>query len=146
MDKKDILKKNGTYNKNHSKVIREKFLTGGFYDPVDAMQVKYEMIRDADDADVNISHLSKEYGYTRTAFYNIKAAFSKGGMQALVPSKTGPKAATKLTAEVSADIAVYTTGHPGASAREIQEYLREEKGVAIGKRTIERHISKKKPH
>jgi len=146
MDKKEILKKNGTYNKNHSKVIRDKFLTGGFYDPVDAMQVKYEMIRDADGADANISRLSKEYGYTRAAFYNIKAAFSKEGMPALIPSKTGPKGATKLTTEVSAHIADYIADHPGASARDIQAYLCKEKGVDIGKRTIERHISKKKPH
>ena len=62
MSKEDILKANGTYNRSHGKVTAEKFLTGGFYDPMDIIQVKYEMLREASESPHrNITELPMDF-------------------------------------------------------------------------------------
>ena len=100
LSKEDILKANGTYNRSHGKVTAEKFLTGGFYDPMDIIQVKYEMLREASESPHrNITELASSYGFSRASFYKIKEAYEKNGVQALVPGKSGPRQAHKLTVE-----------------------------------------------
>jgi hypothetical protein len=144
MDKKEALVENGTFNRNHEKVKRSKFLAGGFYDPTDIMQVKYEMLRDAMGDIGSIEALSGEYGYTRASYYNIREAFDRGGVMALAHGKTGPKEPRKLTREAQAHIEGYTAGHPSASANDIRANLVQDKGIQVSKRTVERHMAKKK--
>ena len=114
MSKEDILKANGTYNRSHGKVTAEKFLTGGFYDPMDIIQVKYEMLREASESPHrNITELASSYGFSRASFYKIKEAYEKNGVQALVPGKSGPRQAHKLTVEYR----FFIDDHPKASSR-----------------------------
>lgn len=141
MSKEDILKANGTYNRSHDKVTAEKFLTGGFYDPMDIIQVKYEMIREAlESPHRNITELASSYGFSRASFYKIKEAYEKNGVQALVPSKSGPRQAHKLTAEHR----FFIDDHPKASSEEIRLRLQKERGLTVSRRTIERYRSRKK--
>ncbi len=146
MDKKETLLGNGSYNKNYSKVERKKFLEDNFYDPMDIIQVKYELLRDAKDARRGIGGITNEYGYTRASYYNIKAAFEKDGLAALVPGKTGPKAPHKLTSERQEYIERYISENPSASSAEITTDLSSSIGIKISKRTVERYRRKKKPH
>lgn len=145
MDKADILKANGTYNKRHDSVKKPEFIEDGFYDPRDIVQVKYEMLRDARDSGKTIAAVTGEFGFSRTAYYNIRESFEKNGMSALVPEKTGPKEPHKLTAALQDFIEEYIARCPNASAAEIAAVIQGEKCVSISKRTIERFISKKKP-
>jgi len=144
VEKKEILIKNGTYNKNHGKVTKERFREGGFYDPMDIVQVRYEMIKDADDGGTTIEQTTSEYGYSRASYYYIKDDFEKGGMVALVPEKTGPKAPRKLTNELQEYITTYIENNPSTSSSRIALDIENDKGVKVSKRTIERFRSKKK--
>jgi len=143
--KKDVLMKNGTYNKNHSKVKKEKFQEGGFYDPMDIVQVRYEMIKEAGDGGKAIEQVTGEYGYSRASYYHIKGDFDNGGMIALVPEKTGPRSPSKLTGDLQEYIANYVEGNPRASSSQIAMAIEQDKGVTVNKRTVERFRSKKKP-
>jgi len=144
MGKKEILIKNGTFNKNHDKVKREGFSEGGFYDPMDIVQVRYEMIKDADDSEKTIGQISSEYGYSRASYYHIKDNFDKGGIAALIPERTGPKEARKLTGDLREYIKEYTQRNPKASSSKIAAEIESVKGVTVSKRTIERFRYKKK--
>lgn len=141
MSKKDILKANGTYNANYSKVTERKFLDNDFYDPMDLFQVKYEMLREAlDNPSRSIGELAHGYGFSRAAFYKIKEAYQAKGTIALIPDKSGPKQAYKLTGEYQ----TFIDGHPGSSSEELRLLLKKEKGLDISRRTIERYRSRKK--
>ena len=145
MKKEEILKKNGTYNRRHGSVRKPGFLEGGFYDSRDIVQVKYEMLRDAEDSGKAIGTVAGEFGFSRTAYYNIKESFEKNGMSSLVPEKPGPKQPRKLTMALCAFIDEYAATHPKVSAAEIAAAILSEKGEIISKRTIERYAAKKKP-
>ncbi len=144
MSKKGILVANGTFNKNHEKVKNEKFLTDTFYDPMDIVQVKYEMLKDAAEGSWQIAKVAAEFGLSRASFYKIKEAFESRGLSALVPEKPGPKKPYKLTEPYAKYIDKYISEKPKASSNEIATNLRKDKGLKVSKRTVERYRSKKK--
>jgi hypothetical protein len=145
MNKVEILKENGTFNKRHASVKKQEFLDGGFYDAMDIVQVKYEMLRDGQDPDRSVGAVADDFGFSRTAYYNIREVFKKNGITALIPEKTGPKKPHKLTEVLQDFIEEYADRHPNASAAEIAAAMQNEKGVTVSKRTIERYNAKKKP-
>ena len=145
MSKLDVLKENGTYNKRHASVKKAAFIEDEFYDPRDIVQVKYEMLREANDSNRAISAVTEDFGFSRTAFYNIRESFEKDGITALLPDKPGPRQAHKLTEVLQEFIEGYVATFPNASATEITAAIQSEKGIQISKRTIERYTAKKKP-
>lgn len=144
MEKKEVLLNNGTYNKNHSLVRNEKFLVNPFFDAMDIVQVKYEMLKEASSSQRTIEQTAKEFGFSRASFYKIKAAYEENGIFALVPDKSGPQKARKLSTPYQLYIDQYMESKPKASSSEIRNKLKEEKNLDISKRTIERYRSRSK--
>lgn len=144
MGKTDELKANGSYNAKHTQVRAEHFKTGIFFDPEDLIQVKYEMLRSVSSGECTVSRASELYGLSREAFYNNRKAYEAGGLQALVPKKTGPKGAHKLTASGCNFIDSYLAGHPNASASEVNRKMQEATDIHVHNRTVERYLSKKR--
>jgi len=145
LGKKETLVANGTYYKRYQSVKKQGFRVGGFYDPMDIIQVKYEMIREAQDSGRSIRDVAEDFGFSRTAYYAIKEGFDTCGMLAFIPEKKGPREQHKLTVTLRELIDEYTAVHPKASAAAIAGVILSEKGVSISKRTIERYKAKKKP-
>lgn len=143
MGKNDVLKENGTYNPKHTSVIAPHFHKGIFFDPHDLVQVKYEMLRSVDAGECTVTQASGQFGLSRESFYHIRSAYEAGGLQALLPRKTGPKSAHKLTEKGRDFIDRYQVDHPGASAQEINNRMMENTGICVHKRTVERYLSKK---
>lgn len=143
MGKNDVLKENGTYNLNYAGVTAPHFHKGIFFDPHDLIQVKYEMLRSVETGGCTVTQASQQYGLSRESFYNTRSAYETGGLQALVPKKTGPKGAYKLTEKGRDFIDHYQAEHPGASALEINNRMKENTGIRVHKRTVERYLSKK---
>ena len=146
MDKKGILQANGTYNKNYDRVKSTKFVGDDFYDPMDIVQVKYEMIKDVARDGRSVTDATDDFGFSRTAYYGIKDAFDKQGVSGLIPEKTGPKSPHKLTPECQKQIDDYISEKPRASSAEIAAMINESNAASISKRTVERYRAKKKPH
>lgn len=144
MGKTDELKANGTYNKNYSRVSADHFKSGVFFDPEDLVQVKYEMLRSVASGECSVSRASVIYGLSRESFYNNKAAYEAGGIQALVPGKTGPRGPHKLTEDGRKFIDSYMSSHPNASASEVNMKMQEVTDIHVHNRTIERYLSKKR--
>ena len=142
-NKQEILQGNGTYNIRHGTVKSPLFSVGGFYDPMDTVQVKYEMLRDGQGGDRAVKDVANDFGFSRTAYYTIKEDFDKQGMEALFPKKTGPKQPHKLTPELREFVDGHLARNPKARVIEIADAIYEDKGVKISRRTIERYIVKK---
>lgn len=144
MGKTEELKSNGTYNLRHSQVTAVHFKNGVFFDPEDILQVKYEMLRSVSSGECTVSQAASQYGLSRESFYKSKAAYEAGGLQSLIPKKTGPKGAHKLASYGCAFIDSYLMQHPNAPASEINRKMQEATDIHVHNRTIERYLSKKR--
>lgn len=145
MDKVSIMKENGSFNEKYKKVTAPAFGSGIFFDPRDIVQVKYEMLRCVSLGEATVTQAADQFGFSREAFYNNKNAYELGGVQALFPKKTGPKGPHKLVPEAIQWIDAFIQENPRAHVSEINGHLRENMGISVHNRTIERYLSKKHP-
>jgi len=144
LGKKEFLLENGTYNKNHEKVKAAKFNGSNFFDPMDIVQVKYELLKEVVNNGKAVTCASEDFGFSRTAYYAIKTAFDKQGVSGLIPEKPGPRKAHKLTEEYRRQIDDYISKNPGASSVELTAAINKNGTVTISRRTVERYKAKKK--
>lgn len=142
-NKNDVLKKNGTYNKDSDSVIAKEFRGGIFFDPNDLVQVKYEMLRSVAKNETSVSEASKKYGLSRQSYYINKTAVNAGGIAALIPQKPGPRKAYKLTDKGCEFIDSYISEYPDANAHQANRALYEATGISVHDRTVMRYLSKK---
>ena len=94
--KADTLLEEGTLNPMPEKVRDPKFGGSEFFDPRDAVQVKYEMLRRVSIDNVSVTDVSDEYGVSRPTYYQAKANFDAAGIAGLVPKKPGPRGPHKV--------------------------------------------------
>ena len=78
--KSDALAEDGALNPAPEKVRDLKFQEGGFFDPGDIVQVKYEMLRRASVEKASVTEVSEEYGVSRPTYYQAKADFDESGI------------------------------------------------------------------
>jgi transposase len=147
-DRKDpkaaALLEDGTLNPFPEKVSDPKFRESEFFDPRDAVQVKYEMLRCVSVENVSVTDATGEYGVSRPTYYQAKANFDEGGIAGLVPKKRGPRGPHKLQGEILAYVeSQHVPGEP-IRARELAKLIREEFSVKVHPRTIERALGGKK--
>lgn len=142
--KADVLLDEGTLNPAPEKVSDPKFRTGEFFDPRDAVQVKYEMLRRVSVESASITDASEEYGVSRPTFYQAKASFQEAGIAGLVPKKRGPRGPHKLQGEVLAFLEGQLVAGKPIRARELSRLIRKEFRLDIHPRTIERAVRVKK--
>ncbi len=143
-DKVDALVEEGTLNPAPEKVGDPKFRQGEFFDPRDAVQVKYELLRRVLVDKVSVSGAAEEYGISRPTFYQAKAGFEQAGIAGLVPKKRGPHGPHKLRGEVKAFIEQRLVPGEPIRARELAALIRRELGLEVHPRTIERAVAEKK--
>ena len=68
ISKEDALKQNGSFNHNYDNVAASIFKTASFFDRRDIVQVKYEMIRAATNAEGSVTEISDTYGFSRKSY------------------------------------------------------------------------------
>ena len=89
--KRQALRQTGTLNPRPHRVTDELFADSDFFDPNDLLQVKYEMLRRVGRDDFTVKQAAQLFGFSRPSFYQAQAAFTRGGLGALVPQKRGPR-------------------------------------------------------
>lgn len=142
--KADVLLAEGTLNPAPEKVRDPKFREGEFFDPRDAVQVKYEMLRRVSMENVSVAAASEEYGVSRPTYYQAKTSFDEAGIAGLVPKKRGPRGPHKLQGEVLAFLERRLVPGEPIRARELSRLVRKEFGLNVHPRTIERAVGVKK--
>jgi transposase len=139
--KADTLFEEGTLNPTPEKVRDPKFQGSEFFDPRDAVQVKYEMLRRVSIDNASVTEASDEYGVSRPTFYQAKANFD-AGIAGLLPKKPGPRGPHKVQGEVLAFLQARLVPGEPVRARELASLIRAELGIEVHPRTIERTLKK----
>jgi transposase len=142
--KADVLAEDGTLNPAPDKVRDAKFRQGEFFDPRDAVQVKYEMLRRVFIEKASVTDVSNEYGISRPTYYQAKADFEQGGISELVPKKRGPRGPHKIQGDVLAFLRAQLSPGEPIRARELAKLIQQEFGLDVHPRTIERAVGVKK--
>jgi transposase len=142
--KAERLKENDSLNLHPERVRAEQFQRSTFFDPLDLVQVKYEMLREVSREGASKVQAAASYGMSRHAFYQALNAFTRGGIAALLPGQRGPKGAHKLTDEVMSFVEQRRAADHGLHARALALALHEELHVDVHPRSIERALARKK--
>lgn len=137
------LARSGTLHPHPDEVTDELFQKDGFFDPRDAVQVKYEMLRRARVDGWSASRAAREAGFSRPTFYEAREAFESGGLPGLLPAKKGPRRAHKLTDAVLDFVTRKMAGQPELSPEELSGEVFERFGIRVHPRSIGRALGQR---
>jgi len=140
-ERHEEMRKNGSYNYRADTVTAEIFSNSFFFDAHDLVQVKYEMLRAVTEDRDDVSSTSESFGFSRVSFYQIRKEFLESGIVGILPKKRGPKGSRKIT---KSDVDFAEKLVDTHTKAEIVNILKEERGVEVSKRTLERKLADKK--
>jgi len=136
--KRQFLEEVGALHRAPERVRAAVFEEHRFFDPVDKVQVKYEMLRAHAVEGRSVLAVSEEFGFSRETYYTVLEAFRARGVPGLVDGKSGRPGPLKLTDDVVAWVHALHRRQPELSGREIAERLAEERSIEVHRRSIER--------
>jgi transposase len=142
------LRQQGVLNPHPEAVTDPLFQTGEFFDPQDMVQVKYEMLRRVEVEKAPVTEAAAAFGLSRPAFYQAQHTVAQQGLAGLIPRKRGPHGAHKLTPAVLDFVLQQRAASPSLTTAELITRIQEQFGLAVHRRTIERHLvqqEKKRP-
>lgn len=136
--KRQFLEAVGALHRHPDRVRADLFERQRFFDPLDKVQVKYEMLRAHAVEGRSVVSAADVFGFSRETFYAALAVFEERGIPGLADGKPGRPGPLKLTEEAGQWVRELHRRDPELSGREIAERLAEEMDVAVHRRTIER--------
>jgi transposase len=139
--KHEEMRRNGSFNHRAATVTADIFNNSYFFDAHDLVQVKYEMLRAVEKDRREVSSTSTAYGFSRVSYYQIKKEYDESGVAGLIPKKRGPKGSRKLS---GSDVDFARSLVDTHTKSQIVSRLKEERGIEVSKRTLERQLSVKK--
>jgi transposase len=140
--KRTFLDVAGALHAHPERVRAELFRRRRFFDPLDKVQVKYEMLRAHVIDGMSVAEASDVFGFSRQTFYTVLDAFEEWGVFGLADEQRGRRGPVKLTVDDVTLIETLASDDPGLSGRAIAERLFEERGIAVHRRTIERLVAR----
>jgi transposase len=143
-NKKEILKQNGTLNMKAERVSSPLFLENPFFVADDLVQVKYEMLRKVFHDEESVRDAVKAFGFSRPSFYKAQTSLEQEGLVGLIPKKTGPRKAHKLTSDIIDFIQREQEKEGPLGAQKLKDLIEKNFGIRVHPRSIERALSKKK--
>ena len=133
------LKKAGLFNPNPEKVKDPLFLGHTiFFDPCDNLQIRYEMLRSHLIESDSVVGVCRRFGLSRQSFYTLQEKFKQEGSAGLLPKKPGPRAPSKLTAEVLEFVLQSLQADEKISIVEIKSQIQQKFGISLHRRTVEK--------
>jgi transposase len=142
--KVQALRESNTFNVAAEQVTDELFGKHEFFDPRDLVQVKYEMLRRVQEDELSVTEAARRFGLSRTAFYQALTLFEQHGIPGLIPNRSGPKDAHKLTASVMEFLEQQRAVNVSLKPAEMVELVTQKFGVAVHQRSIERALSRRR--
>lgn len=141
--KSQALAEHGSLNPRPEAVVDEQFQTREFFDPRDAVQVKYEMLRRVRVDGVPVTGAAASFGFSRPAFYLAKSAFEENGLPGLIPQRPGPRHAHKLTDAIMSFIIEQRAQDRFLRAPGLAQLVQERFGLSVHPRSIERAMGRR---
>lgn len=142
--KADALDRAGTMHPHPEKVSDELFRDNPFFDPRDALQVKYEMLRRVRVDGYTVSRAASSSGLSRPTYYQALDAFERKGLAGLLPDKKGPKRAHKLGSEVLDFVEAQLEAEPALRPSDLALRIRDEHGIEVHPKSITRARTRRK--
>lgn len=134
----------GTLNHDPEAVVDPPFRGGGFFDPRDLLQLRYEMVRRHRVDAVPVAVTARLFGVSLPTAYQAHAAFEAAGLGGLLPKRRGPKHGHKLTPEILAYIERRRHERPDWRTGDLLAELQSGFGLTIHRRSLERVLRGKK--
>lgn len=143
-EKERSLRVQSALNAGGAAVTDPLFCDSEFFDARDLVLVKYEMLRRVRVDKMPVVKAAATFGFSRSGFYKTLTAWERSGVVGLLPMRPGPRGASKLTDDVLAylDQQIAVTGPLRAS--DLAARLREERGIRVHPRSIERALARRK--
>ena len=139
--KRQRLARDGMLHPHADRVTSALVSQSPFFDPQDAVQMKYEMLRCADVEDCPVAEASRRFGLSRVSFYESKERYEAAGLAGLLPRKKGPKEGHKLTDAVVDFIRLRMGAGPTVPGwDELARLVEEAFGRRVHPRSIERRM------
>jgi transposase len=142
--KRRFLEANGALHRHPERVRAELFDRHRFFDALDKVQVKYEMLRAHAVEGQSVVEVADSFGFSRETYYAVLEAFQIHGVLGLVDGKPGRPGPLKMTDEALRWVEDVHRREPELSGRELAERLADELSVEVHRRTIERLLGRKK--
>jgi hypothetical protein len=120
------------------RVHDERFVQeGGFFDPKDIVQVKYELLRSCEVEHGDVASACMRFGFSRTTYYKIYEAFVHGGIPSLMGRPRGRPQPIKLNEIVLGFLIGEKAKNPKLVASEMAAHVMGRYKVQISKRMIQ---------
>ena len=142
--KKKKLCETRSLNPRPGRVRDELFLSNDFFDADDVIQVKYEMIRRVGHDGWAVEQACKTFGFSRPTFYEVQKVIEEDGIAGLIPRKKGPREGHKLTDEVMKFVEQQLGRKERPSISLLATRIREQFGITIHRRSLERALNRRK--
>jgi transposase len=139
--KRQFLEAAGALNPHPARVGAPLFERHRFFDPLDKVQVKYEMLRAHAVDGETAKAAALAFGYSRQTFYTTLENFEQLGIVGLTDEKRGRRSRLKLSDEDLAWVERLARENLELSGRAIAEALFEKRGIEVHRRTIERILA-----
>ena len=139
--KAQALRQRGSFNRRSQRVKDPLFLSGGFFDARDLIQVKYEMVRRVRVEKLAISRAAATFGFSRPAYYQTQGALDRDGLTGLLPRKRGPRHGHKLTDEVVRFLREALSRDSSLRAAELCAMVAQKFGISVHPRSLERVLA-----
>jgi transposase len=140
--KVEALRAERSLNPRPEAVTDEGFVSSGFMDPRDVVQVKYEMVRRVRVDGETVSAAAAAFGFSRPTFYDAADALDASGLAGLVPARPGPRRAHKLTEVVVTFAQGMLDEDPSLSSVDLVEAIGDRFGVSVHPRSVERALAR----
>ncbi len=125
----------------HPDQVRDPLFTSGspFFDARDLVQVKYELLRRVRVDGYSVSDATALFALSRPTFYAALSAWEQTGISGLLPMKTGPRHAHKLTDEILRELEPLSKTR---SSAELASWLEAQHHLIVHPRSIERALKR----
>jgi transposase len=131
-------------NPHPEQVTDAEFLSSGFFDARDAVQVKYEMVRKVRAGGAPVTEAAAAFGYSRPAYYAAAGALESSGLEGLVPARPGPRGGHKLTEQVLAWAEEQLAAEPALRPAQLVGRIGDSFGVRVHPRSIEKALARRR--
>ena len=140
--KVEALRAERSLNLRPESVTDEGFVSSGFMDARDVVQVKYEMVRRVRVDGEAVSATVRAFGFSRPTFYEAQAALETSGLAGLVPARPGPRRAHKLTEVVVSFAQGLLVDDPSLSSSDLATAIGDRFGITVHPRSVERALAR----
>jgi transposase len=134
----------GALHPHPEAVLADVFQRNRFFDPLDKVQVKYEMLRAHAVDGLSVSAAATSFGLSRETFYQTWRTFEEVGVAGLRDEKRGRRGPVKLTPEIVDWVRRAAAEHPEWSGATAAQRLAEAYEVVLHRRTLERLLAEVK--